>query len=333
MRESVYKKDINRVEVSGKIRNLPEFVRYIQTTEGVRPLISFDLMCYRNRKSEGEEWQLDELKIVLFDNEAFLQNAKEGDRYHFIGELQSRNYNRVNEEMDELYALAVENYHAITGSYPCENQPTNKKKEPIDWRKLIQFTLIPDAPEDSMFDRDMVKGKSQETPFIYVVNADGEVTKESQHVTYEIVAVQKPIKLEEPVDVLEGDINRVKMCGRVTRNPFFNFLGQEKPVAFVNFNVGTKSDFFSEHMFFNNAIAWGKNAEAIFQEVKEGDYVFFKGRLQSRPYVKKFRKRWTTPGGNRKKKDIELPLKTREVSISYIEKQIKKNKDSSPYKK
>lgn len=325
MRESMYKKDINRVEVSGEIHNLPEFVRYIQTTEGVRPLISFDLNCYRNRKKEEDEWQFDELKIVLFDNEAFLQNAKEGERYQFVGELQSRNYNRVNEEMDELYSLAVGNYYAITGTYPCENQPTSKKKEVIDWRKLIQFTLIPTAPDDSMYDAEMVKHKSQETPFIYVVNVDGEVTKESQHVTYEIVATQEPIKIEEPIHPLNGDVNKVKMCGKVTKNPFFNFLGQEKPVAFVNFNVGSKSMFFSEHMFFNNAIAWGKNAEQIFQNIKEGDYVFFKGRLQSRPYVKKFRKRWVTPGGNKKKKDIEVPLKTREVSISYIEKQIKKD--------
>lgn len=328
MRENLYKKDINRVEVTGEVHNLPEFVRYIQTTEGIRPLISFDLNCYRNRKSEDDEWQFDELKIVLFDNEPFLQNAKEGDRYRFVCELQSRNYNRVNEEMDELFSLAVENYYAITGSYPCENQPTFKKKEIIDWRKLIQFTLIPDAPEDSMYDRDMVKGKSQETPFVYLVNVDGEVTKESQHVTYELVATEEPIKLEGDVHPLDGDVNRAKMCGRVTKDPFFNFLGKEKPVAFVNFNVGTKSSFFGEHMFFNNAIAWGKNAEKVFQNVKEGDYVFFKGRLQSRPYIKKFRKRWTTPGGNRKKKDIELPLKTREISISYIEKQVKKETEN-----
>ncbi|MFP3725686.1 single-stranded DNA-binding protein [Priestia filamentosa] len=327
MKERVYKKDINRVEVSGEVQNLPEFVRYIQTTEGIRPLISFDLICYRNRKSEEDEWKTDELKMVLFDNEAFLQEVKEGDRYSFVCELQSRNYNRVNEEMDELFALAVENYHAITGEYPCESQPTFKKKEVIDWRKLIQFTLIPDAPEDSMYDRDMVKGKSQETPFIYLVNVDGEVTKESQHVTYELVAIEEPVKLEEELHPLNGDINRVKMAGRVTRDPFFNFLGQENPVAFVNFNVGTKSAFFSEHMFFNNAIAWAKNAEKVFENVKEGDYVFFKGRLQSRPYIKKFRKRWTTPGGNKKKKDIEVPLKTREVSISYIEKLVKKEKE------
>ena len=57
-----------------------------------------------------------------------------------------------------------------------------------------------------------------------------------------------------------------------------------------------------------------------FEEVKEGNIVFIKGRLQSRDYIKKVVKRWTTPGGNRKKKEIELPLITREISISYIEK-------------
>lgn len=326
MGDALYKKDFNRVEVSGEIKNLPEFVRYIQTTEGVRPLISFDLYCYRNRKSLEDDWKYDDLKIVLFDSESFLRDAVEADRYKFIGELQSRNYNRVNEEgPDELYLYAVQNYYAIKGEYPCEVQPDSRKKQPVDWRKLIQLTLIPEAPEDSMYDSEMIKGKTQDTPFIYLIDEDGEVTRETQHVTYEVVVSEKPIKLEGAVDELEGDINKVKMCGRVTRNPFFNFLGQDKPVAFVNFNVGTKSEYFSEHMFFNNAIAWGKNAEKIFQTIKEGDYVFFKGRLQCRPYIKKFRKRWTTPGGNRKHKDIELPLKTREVSISYVEKRVKKN--------
>ena len=113
------------------------------------------------------------------------------------------------------------------------------------------------------------------------------------------------------------------MAGKVTFQPFFNVLG-EKMVPFINFNVGTQSNIFDGHMFFNNAIAWGKRAEDIVQNIHQGDYVFFKGRLQSRDYVKTFIKRWKTPSGNRKKKTIELPLKTREVSISYIEKQVKK---------
>lgn len=325
LRRSQYRKDMNRVEVSGEITNLPEFARFVQLDGSVKTLISFDLNCYRRRKSEEEEWEADDLKIVLFNDEDFLENVKEGERYKFIGELQSRNYNRVNEEIDELWEMAVYNYHMAIGEYPCDEQPNERKKQPIDWRKLLQMGLIPEAPEDSMFDQDMNKNKSPETPFIYLIDLNGEVTRETQHVTYEIL-VKEYVKLEEEVHPLNGDVNRVKMCGRVTRDPFFNFLGKEKPVAFVNFNVGSKSELFQNHMFFNNAIAWGKNAEKILEDVKEGDFVFFKGRLQSRDYVKKVRKRWTTPGGNRKKKDIEIPLKTREVSISYIEKCEKKKK-------
>ena len=314
MKESIYKKDMNHVEITGEIHNLPEYVRYVP-----RPLISFDVNCYRKRRNVEDEYKFDELKVVIFDDETFLKEAKEGDRFHFIGELQSRNYNRVNEEMDEMYTFAVQNYFTFKNEYPTENQPIGKKKEVIQWSKLMELGLIPEVPDDSMYDEFMNKEKTQETPFIYRVDENGEVTKETQHVTYEIL-VKKYEKIEEILDPLEGDVNRVKMAGRVTRNPFFNFLGQTKPVAFVNFNIGMKSEVFPEHMFFPHAIAWGKTAEDIFSEVHEEDYVMFKGRLQSRNYVKKFVKRWVTPGGNKKKKDIEIPLKTREVSISYIEK-------------
>lgn len=325
MKTSVYKKDMNRVEISGEVRNLPEFARFVQLEGQVKTLISFDLFSYRKRKSEQSEFEWDDIKIVIFNDENIINEVQEGDRYKFTGELQSRNYNRVEEEIDELWGMAVHNYHVATGQYPCEEQPCERKKQPIDWRKLLQIGLIPEAPEDSMYDADMKKSKSPETPYIYRVDLNGEVTKETQHVTYEVL-VNDYEKLEEAVHPLNGDINKVQICGRVTRNPFFNFLGREKPVAFVNFNVGSKSELFSNHMFFNNAIAWGKNAEKIMENINEGDFVYFKGRLQSREYIKKMRKRWTTPGGNRKKKDIEIPLKTREVSISYIEKCTKEKK-------
>lgn len=317
MKESLYKKDVNRVVLSGEISNLPEFVRYVP-----RPLISFDLISCRQRRSEEEEWIKDVNKIVLFDEETFLKTVKEGERYKFIGEMQSRNYNRVNEEIEELYVMAVSNYYDIMGEYPCLEEPDSRKKQPIDWRKLLSIGLIPEAPEDSMYDADMNKYKSQESPFVYLVDENGETTRESQHVTYEVL-VKEYEKLEAPVDPLAGDINRVKMAGRVTFDPFFNVLG-ERMVPFVNFNVGTQSNIFDGHMFFNNAIAWGNRAEDIVKNLHKGDYVYIKGRLQSRDYVKKFTKRWKTPGGNRKKKVIELPLKTREVSISYVEKLNKK---------
>lgn len=318
MKQTMYKKDINRVEITGEIRNLPDFVRYIPTEKGVRPLLSFDCISFRGRKSEEDDWKTDDNKVVIFDNEEFLKVAKEGDRYRFIGELQSRNYNRVNEEMDEMIAFAVQNYFMSLKKYPTVDEVKGKKKGIVDWKELMKYGLIPEVPSDSMYNEDMVKEKTQDTPFIYLIDGEGEVTKESQHVTYEIVAVSFE-KLEEPVDALRGDTNKVKMAGKITRDPFFNLLGMP-PTPFVNFNVGMKSEFFPDHMFFNNAIAWGKTAQDVFEELREGDYVMFKGRLQSRPYVKKFTKRWETPGGNKKKKVIELPLKTREVSVSYIEK-------------
>lgn len=318
MKESKYKKDINRVEITGEIRNLPEFCRYVPN-----PLVSFDLITYRQRKSEEDEYKFDEQKIVLFDDENFLLEAKEGERYKFFGELQSRNFNRTLEDIDELYVLAVQNYNEIMEHLPCEVQPEGRKKEVVDWRKLLELKLIPKAPEDSMYNDEMFKEKDREKCFIYRLDESGELTKETQHVTYEIL-VSSYEKLEEPLDNLRGDVNKVTIAGRITKNPFFNMLGTGNKIPFVNFNIGTKSEIFPTHMFFNNAIAWGKNAENIFQNLHEGDYVKIKGRLQTRKYTKELIKRWKTAGGNKKKKVIPIELLTREVSISIVEKLFKK---------
>lgn len=302
--------NLNYVVVSGTIHNLPDVPRYTP-----RPLVTFDLSCYRRRKSVDEKWVIDEMRMVLFDDEDFLRNAKEGERFKFIGEMQSRNYTVPHPNLDETIQYAVEAYHEIEGKLPTEIEPIGKKKEPIDWRLLDKYNLIPEFPEDSMYDRDMNKNKRPEKNYVYLVNEDGVVTKESQHVRYEIL-IKSYEKLDEPLHELKGDINKVEMKGRVTNTPFFNLLG--KGIPFVNFNIGTKSEILEGYMFFNNAIAWGNRAVFIFENVKQNHFVHIKGRLQSHRYTKTLRMKKETASGKirTKKKDIELL--THEISLSYI---------------
>ena len=137
-----------------------------------------------------------------------------------------------------------------------------KKKQPINWDKLLEYGLLPEIPSDSMYQSGMVKEKTPDSPFIYRVNLDGEVTKEVQHVTYEIVVASYE-KVTEEFDEAVGDINKAKMCGEITKPPAFNILG-ENSMYFVNINIGAESHYFDGHMFYNNAIAWGKNAQNIF---------------------------------------------------------------------
>lgn len=313
MNEIPYKKDENFVDITGSITNVPDYCKYIP-----RPLISFDLLSYRKRKNIEDEWIIDENRIVLFDDEEFHTTFKEGDRIRVKGELQSRNFTRDNHEVDEMVQMAVANYIEIWGEIPTVKEPRGKVRQPLDWKKLMSVGLLPEVPSDSMFLEDGSKNKNPDAPFVYRADDNGEVFKETEHVAYEIVA-KKIERIEEPLDELAGDKNKVVMVGKITRNPYFDYLGSSTKIPFFSFNLRTKSEFFDSRVFYNNIISWSKLAEDAFENIRLNDYVKVVGRLQSRHYTKEIVRRWVTPAGNKKKKKIELDLITREISASKIE--------------
>ena len=80
-------------------------------------------------------------------------------------------------------------------------------------------------------------------------------------------------------------INRVVLCGRLTRDPDLRFVGDGKPVVsftiavnrtFKNQNGETEADFI-------NCVAW-RNAENIAKFLKKGSMTGVDGRLQTRSY-------------------------------------------------
>jgi len=80
-------------------------------------------------------------------------------------------------------------------------------------------------------------------------------------------------------------INRVVLCGRLTRDPDLRFVGDGKPVVsftiavnrtFKNQNGETEADFI-------NCVAW-RNAENIAKFLKKGSMAGVDGRLQTRSY-------------------------------------------------
>lgn len=318
-----YKEDENFVELSGVIKNLPDYCKYIP-----RPLIAFDLVSQRKRKTEEEEIRYDTNRIIVFDDEGFTDRYKEGDYIRVKGELQSRNFTRDNHEVEEMLSLAVKNYIEIFDEYPTDKDPKGKIRQKIAWSKLLSMGLIPSVPEDSMYLEDGTKSKSKDVPFVYRVDENGEVYKETEHVAYEVVAKKYEL-YDVELGPLEGDKNKVVLVGRVTKQPYFDYLGNETKVPFCSFNMCTKSKFFDDRVFYNNVITWSKLAEEAFENIQRDSVVKIVGRLQSRGYQKELVKRWKTPNGKRKKKDIVLDLVTREVSASKIflcEKEEKKEK-------
>lgn len=323
MKEIPYKKDENFVDITGTIQNLPDYCKYIP-----RPLIAFDLVSYRKRKSIEEDWTVDENRVILFDDEEFHLNFKEGDRIRIKGELQSRNFTRDNHEVDEMVKMAVANYMEIWGEFPTVKEPRGKVRQPIDWTKLMNMGMLPEVPNDSMYLADGSKEKTPDAQFVYRIDENGEVFKETEHVAYEIVA-KKIERLEEEMDELLGDKNKVVMVGKITSDPYFDFLGSVNKIPFFSFKVRTKSSFFEERVFYLNIISWSNLAEDAFEAIKVNDYVKVVGRLQSRHYKKEITRRWVTPAGNKKKKKIELDLLTREISASKIEKCIIKKENEN----
>lgn len=320
-----YKKDENFVDITGTIQNLPDYCKYVNLPH-TRPLISFDLLSNRKRKTETEELQYDLNRIVLFDDEDFNTNFKEGDRIRIKGEIQSRNYTRDNHEIDEFYVMAVKNYVDLHEEIPAIKEPVGKFKQPVDWSMLLASGLIPEIPSDSMYDETGTKKKTRDNPFVYRVDENGDLTKESEHVAYEIL-VRKYEKLEEEVDPLLGDKNKAVLVGKLTKSLYFNFLGQENKVPFCSFNIQTKSKIFENKVFYNNIIAWSGLAEDAFNDLTGDDYIKVVGRIQSRSYEKELTKRWTTPSGRRKKKITTIELMTREISASKIQKCILPEKE------
>lgn len=312
MKTLTYRSDKNIVTLTGIIKNLPSYGQYIP-----RPLIKFDLLSQRKQRKPEDEVVFDENRIILFDHENFYVDFKDGDRIKVVGELQSRNYLRDNNEVDDIIKFSVQNYTLLTNELPTEIQPENKKRIPISWKKLMQYGLIPTVPEDSMYDENGQKHKSKETPYIYQLDENGTVYKSTEHVAYEVVSAVVE-RLEEPVDPSQGDVNKVEMIGELTRNPYFDMLGNVTKVPFCSFNVRTESAFFEGHIFYNNVICWSQLAEEALQFFHAGSKVRIIGRLQSRVYTKELRKKVVTASGKKKKKKTNVDLITREISASKI---------------
>lgn len=300
----------NRVELSGVIRKMDEYIRYIPA-----PMVSFELDSLRKRRTEEDELVYDLNRVIVFDDESFLEHYATGDRVRIKGELQSRNYTRDHYEVDEAVQNAVDIYVEVYENAPCKKQPKGRVRQPIDWSKLMEMKLLGQVPSDSMRKEDGTKEKTEESPYVYRVDENHQVYKETEHTAYEVIAFEVA-REEEPEPGLAGDVNRVTLTGRLTKDPNFDILG----VPFANSTVQTRLHYFKdkERVAYLNFIAWSHTAEEVFNELKRGDKVRLSGRLQSRTYTKTLTLRWKTPAGNNKKKNVERTFLTREISVSKI---------------
>jgi single-strand DNA-binding protein len=99
---------------------------------------------------------------------------------------------------------------------------------------------------------------------------------------------------------MAGDLNRVVLIGRITKDPDLRSTQTGSSVA--NFSIANNRIFVTggekkEQTSFFNCIAWGKVGEAIAQYCKKGHRIGIEGHLQQRS--------WDDQSGN-KRTSVEI---------------------------
>jgi single-strand DNA-binding protein len=100
---------------------------------------------------------------------------------------------------------------------------------------------------------------------------------------------------------MAGDLNRVTIIGRLTRDPELKYIQSGSAVA--NFSIATNRNYTTnsgekkEEVSYFDCIAWGKMGEILTEYCHKGSRIAVEGRLQQR--------RWEDKENNKKSK-IEI---------------------------
>ncbi|WP_456363838.1 single-stranded DNA-binding protein [Priestia aryabhattai] len=311
MKEIKSKPFKNKVTISGEIYAKDDSINYIPF-----PLAGFDIRSYREQKGSDEEPIYDEIRIIRFNDETVLDDYEIGDRVLIKGEAQSRNYKTTHPLDNDLIQNAVDLYTNFfqEGELPTEKQPTSRIKQPISWDKLFEYNLIDEIPADSVIREDGTRERTEIQMYIYRVDHNGEVFKETEHTAFEVIA-HEINKLDEDLDSSTGDQNYIIYHGRISRSPSFDVVEGNQ---FAKITVQSFVEYFQpeeKRFVFFNFFVWGKNAEIVLAELDEGDMVRLTGRIQSRSIERIIKLKKKNSAGKTKRKKITVNEITREVSI------------------
>lgn len=304
--------DVNKITLTGTISRLDNYVKLIP-----RPIIGFDLQVFRKKKHSEEEAKFDMIKVFIFDDEEFPSRFKVGDRIKVVGELQSRKYTYDNYEINEMLESAVTNYVDLFEETPTKQKPRFKTKEIIEWRYLIESGFIPSVPQDSLYLENGKRTKDSKDKYAYSMDREMILYKETQHVAYEVIVDNNYERLDEPLDIYQGDINKAEMLGIITAKSNYTKHTAERHTSSIT--IKTKSRIQPDKIFYNHAFLWETKYNKKSQLFKITASIKLNGRLQTRDIVKDITIRKKTPSGNKKKLKIKKTFTTREISIASFE--------------
>lgn len=95
-------------------------------------------------------------------------------------------------------------------------------------------------------------------------------------------------------------MNRVIMCGRLTRDPEVRYTNGDEPKAIANFGIAVDRRFKNRNgeyeADFFNCTAFGKQAEFAEKYLKKGTKIVLEGRLQNDNYTNRDGQKITATG-------------------------------------
>lgn len=282
---------------------------------------------------------------IIFINQPNVINEFEiGDRITLLGEIQSRNYFQFYPLSDTLIQNAVDIYQNLFNKIPTKEEPTQFIRQPIHWEPLLDLNLLEGIPSDSLFIEDGKKSDDPNNPYLYKIDWNGEVTKETRETIIEVIVLD--YKKEEKLCVVEssdsslidsnpleklvkddqldtnittesniesdenlGDeevINDIFISGRVASTPNLEVQGAN---VFTEFKVQTYIPFFEkkeERLTFITVKATGGDAEKIFNTFEYGQYIQVYGSLVSEMTNHTFRVKKITASNKKKTKKIVI---------------------------
>jgi hypothetical protein len=297
----------NDVHLIGRVTKKDEFVNFIPfPVFGIEievPKPSFETVPYHffiPEKTEPTDFST--FRVIFLKNESIITDLEIGDKIMIKGELQSRNFNQQHPMTDDLLQSLVDIYTNLHNSSPTDKEPTQFKREPIVWKKMLNLSILEEIPNDSCLDIDNKLISEPNKPYTYKVDRNGVVTKETKETIVEVVSFDYK-KIEE---FPETDHSSILISGRIADHPQFEI---EDNNIYLELKVQTFQKSFEpdeKRFAFARIRILGLEAQEIFNSYKKNDYIHLHGTFVSELYNLSFKIKKITSGNKTKKKKIEL---------------------------
>jgi hypothetical protein len=185
----------NKVQLVGRVIKKDEFVNLVPFPifglEIEVPIEEAKTSLYQFEKVEDEEpSKFFSFRVIFFNNESIINEIEIGDIIAVNGELQSRNFSQKHPMTDDLLQSSVEIFQNLFNKLPVIKEPTQHMRQPIHWKELMDMNLLEQVPNDSKYDENNSLVEESNKPYIYKLNWNGEVSKETDESILEVISFE-----------------------------------------------------------------------------------------------------------------------------------------------